>query len=153
MPPTCWKYVNWVISIPSNRPPSRCPTRPGRRLPVVLFEADVVLPRVDAAGFQGLEIEILHLVGRGLEDHLELVVLEQAVRVLAKTPVVGASRRLHVGDVPMRRTEHAQQRLGMRGAGADFEVQGLLNQAAIGSPRSCCSLKMRSWKVKVDVDG
>ncbi len=114
--------------------PADAPRAQRRRFPVVLFEADVVLPRVDAARLEGLQIEVLHLVGRGLEDHLELVVLEQAIRVLAKPSVVGPPRRLNVGDAPMRRTEHAQQRLGMRGAGADFEVQGLLNQAAIGGP-------------------
>ena len=77
---------------------------------------------------------LLHFVGRRLEDHLVLVVLEQPVRVLAEPAVVGPPRRLHVGDAPRLRAEHAEQRLGMRGAGADFEVERLLQQAAVRRP-------------------
>ena len=114
--------------------PADAPGAQRGRLPVVLLEADVVLARVDAARLERLQVEVLHLVGGGLEDDLELVVLEQAIGVLAEPPVVGPPRRLHVGDVPVRRPEHAQQRLGVRGAGADFEVQGLLQQAPVGGP-------------------
>ena len=77
---------------------------------------------------------MLHFVGRGLENHLELVVLEQPIRVLAEPPVVGPPRRLDVGDAPVLRAEHAEQRLGMRRAGADFEVERLLEDAALGGP-------------------
>ena len=68
--------------------PADAPRAERRRLPVVLLEPDVVLPRVDAARLEALEVQLLHFVGRRLEDHLELVVLEQAVRVLAE-PAVG----------------------------------------------------------------
>ena len=91
--------------------PADAPRAERRRLPVVLLEADVVLPRVDAARLEAVEIELLHLVGRRLEDHLELVVLEQPIRVLAEAAVGRPPRRLHVGDVPVRGPEHAQERL------------------------------------------
>src|SRR5678816_901241 len=39
-----------------------------------------------------------------------------------------------VGDVPWRRSKDAQQRLRMRRAGADFDIQRLLDQAALRSP-------------------
>ena len=80
------------------------------------------------------EVDLLHLVGRRLQDHLELVVLEQAVRVLAEPAVVGPPRRLDVGDVPVARAEHAQERLGVRRAGADLEVERLLDEAAARGP-------------------
>ena len=127
--------------------PADAPGAERRRLPVVLLEADVVLPRVDAARLEALQIEVLHLVGRRLEDHLELMVLEQAVRVLAEAAVVGPPRRLDVGDVPVRRAEHAQQRFGVRGAGADFEVERLLDAGSPWRAQNSDSLKMRSWRV------
>ena len=105
-----------------------------RRLPVVLLEADVVLPRIDAARLEAVEIQLLHFVGRRLEDHLVLVMLEQPVRVLSEAAVVGPARRLDVGHAPRLRPEHAEQRLGMRGAGADFEIERLLQQAAVRRP-------------------
>ena len=114
--------------------PADAPGAERRRLPVVLLEADVVLPRVDAAGLEAVEIDLLHFVRRRLEDHLHLVMLEQPVRILAEAAVVGPPRRLHVGDVPGLRAEHAEQRLGMRGAGADLEVERLLDQAAARGP-------------------
>ena len=114
--------------------PADAPGAERRRLPVVLLEADVVLPRIDAARLEALQIELLHLVGRRLEDHLVLVVLEQPVRVLAEAAVVGTPRRLHVGDAPRLRPEHAEQRLRMRRAGADLEVERLLQQAAVRGP-------------------
>src|SRR6185436_17248504 len=99
-----------------------------------LLEADVVLPRVDAARLEAVEIRLLHFVGRRLENHLELVVLEQAVRVLAEASVVGPARRLHVRHAPRLGTEDAEERFGVRGAGADFEVERLLQQAALRGP-------------------
>ena len=114
--------------------PADAPGAQRRRLPVVLFEPDVVLPRVDAARLEAVEIQLLHFVGRRLEDHLILVVLEQPVRVLAEPAVVGPPRRLHVGDAPRLRPEHAEERLRVRGAGAHFEIERLLQQAAVRGP-------------------
>ena len=85
-------------------------------------------------GLEAVEIDLLHFVGRRLQDHLQLVVLEQAIRVLSEPAIVRPPRRLDVGDIPRRRAEHAQQRFRMRGAGADFEVERLLDQAALRGP-------------------
>ena len=87
--------------------------------------------RVDAAGLEAIEIQLLHFVGRGLQDDLILMVLEQTVRVLTEAAVVGPPRGLHVGDAPRLRPEHAEQRFRMRRAGADFEVERLLQQTAV----------------------
>ena len=114
--------------------PSDAPRAEGGRLPVVLFEADVVLPRVDAARFEAVEIELLHLVGRRLEDHLKLVVLEEPVRVLTEAAVGGTAGRLHVRHVPVRRTQHAKKGLRMHGAGADLDVERLLQRAPARRP-------------------
>jgi len=47
-----------------------------------------VLARIDAARLEAVEIQLLHFVGRRLEDDLVLVVLEQAVRILSEAAVV-----------------------------------------------------------------
>jgi len=114
--------------------PADAPRAERGRLPVVFLEPDVVRAQVDAAGFEALEVELLHFVGRRLENHLELVVLEQAVRVLAETPVGRPPRRLHVGDAPVLGPEHPQERLRMHGPGAHLDVEGLLKEAAAGRP-------------------
>ncbi len=89
---------------------------------------------IDAARLQAVEIDPLHVVGRRLQDDLVLVVLEQAVGVLAEAAVVGTPRRLHVGHAPRLGPEHAEERLGVRGAGADLEVERLLQQAPVRGP-------------------
>ena len=94
------------------------------------------MARVDAAGLEAVQVGRLHLVRRGLEDHLELQVLEEAVRVLAESPVVGPPGGLHVGHLPALRSEHPQERLGVRGARSDLEVERLLDEAPAGGPEA-----------------
>jgi hypothetical protein len=113
------------------------PDAPGakrRRFPIVFLEPDVVLSWIDAAGLEAVEVQLLHFIGGRLENHLELVVLEQAVRVLAEAPVGRPPRRLDVGDVPVRRAEHAQERLRVHRAGADLDVERLLQRAPARRP-------------------
>ena len=88
----------------------------------------------DAARLEALQIEVLHLVRRRLQDHLELMVLVEAIRVLAVAAVGRPARRLHVGDVPVRRPEHAQEGLGRHRAGADFQIERLLDEASLPAP-------------------
>ena len=114
--------------------PADAPGAERRRLPVVLLEPDVVRAQIDAARLEALQVELLHLVGRRLQDDLELVVLEQAVRVLAEAAVRRPARRLHVGHAPVLGPEHAQKGLGVHGPGAHLDVEGLLEEAASGGP-------------------
>src|SRR6185436_9408114 len=79
-------------------------------------------------------VKMLHFIGRRLQDYLELMVLEQPVRVLTEASVVGAARGLDVRDIPVGRAEHAKQRLRVRGARADLEVEWLLQKAAVRGP-------------------
>src|SRR5688572_3271295 len=114
--------------------PADAPRAERRRLPVVLLEADVVQARIDAARLEAFEVELLYLVRRRFEDHLILVMLEQAVRVLSKASIIGAPRRLHVGHAPRLGAEDAEQRLGMGCARADLEVERLLQQTPVRGP-------------------
>ena len=96
----------------------------------VLIDSGLVLPGIDAAGFETLQIELLHVVGRRLQNHLKLMVLEHPIRVFAEAPVSGAAGWLHVCDVPMPGTEHAKKCLRMHRARADFGIERLLDGAA-----------------------
>jgi hypothetical protein len=114
--------------------PADAPGAERRRLPVVLFEADVVLPRVDAARLEAVEIRLLHFVGRRLENHLELVVLEQPVRVLAEAPVVGPARRLHVATLHGLGPSTRKSVSGCEVPAPTSDVERLLQQAALRGP-------------------
>ena len=69
--------------------PAEAPRTERRRGPVVLDEADVVRPGVDPEGLETLEVDLLGVLRRRLEDHLVLRVRLQAVGVLAVPGVVG----------------------------------------------------------------
>jgi hypothetical protein len=89
---------------------------------------------IDADGIERLEIEVLDVVGRRLEDDLELIVVLQPVGVLAVAAVLRPARGLHIRGVPGVRPERAQGGRGMEGAGADLHVVGLQDHAAVVRP-------------------
>jgi hypothetical protein len=92
-----------------------------------------------------LEIEVLQVGGRRLQDHLELVIVLQPVGVLAVAAVLGPARGLHIGRVPRLRAERAQRRRRVEGAGADLHVVGLQDDAALLAQKRC-SVRIRPWK-------
>src|SRR6185436_12852726 len=105
-----------------------------RRFPVVLDEADVVLLRVDAQVLQRLQVEILDVRRRGLQHHLVLIVVLQAVGILSIAAILGASRRLHVRCLPRLGADRAQESAGVEGAGTDFHVVRLQQRASLAIP-------------------
>ena len=104
------------------------------RFPVVFFELDVVLFQVDADGFEAAQVLIDHVVGRRLQNYLQLLVLIQAVRIFAVAAVGGAAAGLDIGDAIWLGPEDAQKCFGAHGARADFHVVGLLNDGAAVGP-------------------
>src|SRR5207244_12447788 len=82
--------------------PADAPGTERRRLPIVLFEPDVVLSRIDSAGLQAFEIDLLDIVGGRFENHLKLMVLEYPVGIFTKTTIRRTPRRLYVADIPVR---------------------------------------------------
>ena len=124
-----------MISCPSSQTSQPRPqARDGGLLPVVLHKADVVLARVDADGFQRIEIDLLRVARVRLEDDLELVMLLEAVGVLAVTAIIGAHGGLDIGHVPRLGPQHAQEGSGVHGPGADLGVVGLPEQGAALGP-------------------
>ena len=74
------------------------------------------------------------VVGRGLEDDLELLVLVEAVGVFAIAAVGGAAAGLDVGNLIRFGTEDAEEGFGGHGAGADFEIMRFLDDDATVCP-------------------
>jgi hypothetical protein len=114
--------------------PAQAPGGDGGLFPVVFDEADVVLARVNADGFERLEVEFLWVAGVGLEDDLVLVMYLEAVGVLAVAPIVGADGGFDVGDVPGFGSQHAQEGGGVHRSGTDLGVVGLGDEAAVRGP-------------------
>ena len=114
--------------------PAQAPGAERRRFPVVLDEAHVVHPRVEAQSAQASEVEIEEVGRRGFDHHLELVVVLQPERVVAVAAVGRAARGLHVGRAPGLGPDRAQEGRGVEGAGPDFHVIGLQDHAAALRP-------------------
>jgi len=61
---------------------------------------------------------------------------QRAIRILTEAPVCWTARRLDVRHVPRLGPERSQQRFGMGRAGADLEVERLLNDASLRRPET-----------------
>ena len=114
--------------------PAQAPGAERGVLPIVLDEADVVLLEVEAQRLERAQVQLEDVGRRRLEHHLVLVVVLQAVRVLAIAAVLGPAAGLHVGGLPGLRAERAQEGRGVRGARAHLHVVGLQQRAALGVP-------------------
>ena len=114
--------------------PAKAPGAQGRALPVVLDKADVMVVGVQANGGQRTQVELLGVDRRRLDEHLELIVVLHAVRVLAVAAVGGTAARLSIAGAPLGGTERAQCGRGMEGTGTDLGVIGLHNNAALLAP-------------------
>jgi hypothetical protein len=80
------------------------------------------------------QVQLLDVGRRRLEADLELVVRAEAVGVLAVATVAGAAAELRERRVPRLGSEHAQERRRVERAGADLDVDGLLDHAAVIGP-------------------
>jgi len=90
--------------------------------------------KIEAERFERTEVEIEDVRRRGLQHDLILMMLVQAVGVVAVAAILRATRGLHVGRAPWLGAECAQEGGGVRGAGAHFEVDRLQERAALLAP-------------------
>ena len=114
--------------------PAKAPGAKGRALPVVLDKADVMVVGVQADSGKRPQVKLLGVYRRGLDEHLELIVVLHAVRVLAVAAVGGTAAGLRIAGAPLGGTERAQRGRGMEGTGTDLGVIGLHNDAALLAP-------------------
>ena len=135
MPPACWKYVNCVISMPSMttcQPTPQAPSVGDSQLSS--SKRTSCSARSMPEPLEASQVSLLDVLGRGLQDHLELQVLAEPERVLAVAPVGRAPRRLHVGAAPRLGPEHPQERGRMHRPRAHRQVVGLLDEAPLALP-------------------
>jgi hypothetical protein len=89
---------------------------------------------IEANGEERLQVKLLNIGRRRLQDDLILVIMLQTVRVFTIASVLGAARGLHIGGFPRLWAESAQGRRGMEGASAHLHVIGLENDTALVRP-------------------
>lgn len=110
--------------------PAQPPSAQRRAFPVVLDKADVVQAGVDADGLKAAKVQLLQIGRAGFDQHLVLIVVLQAVRVLAITPVGGTARGLNVCRGPWLCAQRPQGGCRVECARAHFHVIGLQDGAA-----------------------
>ena len=110
--------------------PAESPRAERRAFPIVFDKTNVVDLRIDADRFQRIEIQILDVRRRRLQDHLKLVVVLQPVRIFAIAAILGTPRRLHISGIPRLRPERAQRGGRMERARSNLHIVGLQNDAA-----------------------
>ena len=106
--------------------PAHAPRAAHRPLPVVLFELQVVFAQVDADRLQRLQIQLLDILRRRLQDQLQLRMPEQPVRVLAIAPVGRPPARLRIRNSHRLRPQHPQKRVRRHRPRAHLHVIRLL---------------------------
>ena len=80
------------------------------------------------------EVEVEHVLGRGLEDHLVLEVVLEAERVLAVAAVGRPDARLDVRGLPRIGAEAAEERRRVGRSRTELGVVRLHDRAALPAP-------------------
>ena len=93
-----------------------------------------MLGGVEPDGGERIQVELLRVLGARLDEHLELIVMLQTVRVLAVAAVGRTATGLRIAGAPRLLAEAAQQRRGMEGPRADLGIVGLHDRAAVTRP-------------------
>ena len=129
--------MNWLTSIPSSQTSQPSPQAP--RVGLSQSSSTKRMSwrrRIDAERREAAEIEILAVGRRRLQDDLKLVIMLQPVRVFAIAAVGRAARWLDIGGAPRFRPERAQGGRRVERAGADFDIVGLQDHAALLRPKT-----------------
>ena len=114
--------------------PTQTPGAQCGAFPVILHKAHIMFGTVDADGIKTADIEADEVRGAGLQDHLELVIMLQAVRVFAVTTIGRPPARLHITGVPVIGPKAAKRGGGVEGAGPHFQIERLQDYTPLIAP-------------------
>src|SRR4029079_14053166 len=89
----------------------------------------------DSNRVEALQIKVLNVGRRRLEDHLELIIVLKPVGILAIAAVLGPARGLDIGCTPRLRPERAQGGRGMECRRSHLHVVRLEDDAALVGPK------------------
>ena len=94
-----------------------------------------MLAEVNPNRAQRLQVQLLDILRRRLQDYLQLHMLEQPVGIFSVTSIRRTPRRLHIRDFVWLRTQHAQKRFRRHRSCARFDVIWLLEHASTFGPK------------------
>ena len=81
---------------------------------------------INAQLLEALQIEVLNVMRRGLQDDLILVIVLHAVWIFAVAAIGGTAAGLRIGGSPWLGPERTQERRRVKGPGAHFKIIGLV---------------------------
>ncbi len=114
--------------------PPDAPRAANRPLPVVLFELNVVFFQIDPDRHQRLEIHLLNIYRWRLQDHLQLRMTKQPIRILPIPPIRRPPRRLRISDPHRFRPQHPQKSIWRHRPRPHLNVIRLLQHAPAVRP-------------------
>ncbi len=90
--------------------------------------------RIKPQCFQGIQIQFLNIVRRGLQDDLKLIIVLQSVGVFTVAAIGWATAGLNVSGIPGFRADGTKEGRWVKGTGADFHIQRLKHHATVPGP-------------------
>jgi hypothetical protein len=95
-----------------------------------------VVKRIDAEGLQTVEIDLLDIKRRRLEDDLILIIVLEPIGVLSITAIRGPARRFDIGNFPRLRAQDPEEGGGIERPCPNFQIVRLLDDASLICPES-----------------
>src|SRR5262249_43495733 len=114
--------------------PADAPGAERGSFPVVFFKLDVVFSQINPDGLQGLQVKLLHIFRRWLEDYLKLHMLVEAIGIVTVAAISRTARRLDISDFVRLRPQYAQKSLRGHRSSAHLHVIRLLQHTAALRP-------------------
>ena len=93
-----------------------------------------MLRKVNSDLLEALQVKLDHVLGRGLEDHLQLHVLVQAIGILAVAPVRRAPAGLDVCHAVRSPAQNPEKRFRAHCPRTDLAIERLLDDATLACP-------------------
>ena len=95
-----------------------------------------MLAQVDADRAERFQVKFLNILRRRLQDHLQLLMLEEAIGIFAVTSIRRTTRRLHIGNFVRLWPQYSQESFRSHGARADLDIVWLLQHTSALRPES-----------------
>jgi hypothetical protein len=94
----------------------------------VLFEGN-------AQEFKAIKVDVLDVMGSGLNDNLILIISLQAVGILGVATILRSAGRLDIGDAPGIIAEGTEESGGMHSSRSNLNIVRLEDEATLINPK------------------
>jgi hypothetical protein len=85
--------------------------------------------------FKAIKVDVLYIVGGGLNDYLILIISLKAIGVLGVATVLWSAGRLDIGDAPGIISEGAEESGGMHSSRSNLNIVRLEDEATLINPK------------------